>query len=255
MYVSHLLCDDEMREWIRQTNMGVETIEFSIAENLDHLDETLRFYEKRLAFMECEDLTLHGPFLDLNPAAFDSMVQEATFCRFEQAYKAARSLGAKKVIYHTCFVPTVYFLEGWAPRVIDFFERFLEKKSENVEILIENVLDPLPEPLAEIAQQISHPAFGVCLDLGHANCYSKIPVEQWIEILQPYLRHVHMHDNFGDKDSHLAVGSGKLYTEKIVSYIRNTDDKNCTIECNTMEAVKKSHDFLKSVEISKKRGI
>ena len=37
IYISHLLPDDEMKEIISQTGVGIESIEFSIADNLDHL--------------------------------------------------------------------------------------------------------------------------------------------------------------------------------------------------------------------------
>ena len=62
IYFSHLLSDSQMRDIIRQTHMGVESIEFSISDNLDNLSQTLLAYEKRLDYMECEHLTLHGRF-------------------------------------------------------------------------------------------------------------------------------------------------------------------------------------------------
>ena len=89
IYVSHLLKDEEMKEIIAQTGMGVESIEFSVAENLDKPGRTLETYRKRLEFMGCRELVLHGPFLDLNPMAYDSLVVQATRTRYEQAYQAA----------------------------------------------------------------------------------------------------------------------------------------------------------------------
>ena len=114
-----------MQALVRQTAAGVESIEFSIAENLDHLTETLRSYEKRLEAMEGKELILHGPFLDLNPAAYDNLVAEATRVRYEQAYEAASVLGAKKIIFHSCHVPAVDMRQGWASRVAGFYQRFL----------------------------------------------------------------------------------------------------------------------------------
>ena len=43
-YFSHLLCDEEMKEVIQETGMGVDYIDFSISENLDHLSKTLLSY-------------------------------------------------------------------------------------------------------------------------------------------------------------------------------------------------------------------
>ena len=76
LYFSHLLPDEETKEIIKETGMGLESIEFAISENLDHLDSCLLAYEKRLEHMECENLILHGPFLDLNPMTFDERIRE-----------------------------------------------------------------------------------------------------------------------------------------------------------------------------------
>lgn len=46
IYFTHLLRDEEMREIVRNTGMGIESIEFSVSENLDKLQETMIAYEK-----------------------------------------------------------------------------------------------------------------------------------------------------------------------------------------------------------------
>ena len=80
---------------------------------------------------------------------------------------------------------------------------------------LENVLDPKWEPLKAVADQVEADNFGLCLDIGHANCYSAQPVEDWAQGLNPYLTHIHVHDNHGDRDAHLALGDGNLKWEKI----------------------------------------
>ena len=75
IYISHLLPDHEMNEIIEQTGVGIESIEFSIADNLDHLNDSIGSYRERLKFMDCRGLTLHGPFMNIDPAAFDSEVR------------------------------------------------------------------------------------------------------------------------------------------------------------------------------------
>ena len=52
-----------MNEIIEQTGVGIESIEFSIADNLDHLNDSIGSYRERLKFMDCRGLTLHGPFM------------------------------------------------------------------------------------------------------------------------------------------------------------------------------------------------
>ena len=173
LYFSHLLPDEETKEIMKKTGMGLESIEFSISENLDHLESCLSAYAERLERMGCEELILHGPFLDLNSMTFDERIREVTRQRYEEAYDAAKKLGAKKIVYHSCYVPDFYLLIGWAERMAQFFEEFLADKDDSVEVLMENVLDRVWEPLKETAERVDHPAFGLCLDIGHTHCYSK----------------------------------------------------------------------------------
>lgn len=236
-YFSHLLCDEEMKEVIQETGMGVESIEFSIAENLDNLSKTLLSYEKRLEKMECEKLLLHGPFLDLNPVSYDLSIRKVTMERYEEAYQAAKVLGAKKIVYHTCYVPDFYLLIGWAERMAEFYREFLYEKDNSIEIVMENVLDRIPQPMAEVAEKIEHPAFGLCLDVGHANCYSKVSCEEWFQTEKKYLKHLHLHDNKGDRDSHLPLGTGTVSGNVVRGILQEEQVKTCTIECSTQEAV------------------
>ena len=236
-YFSHLLCDEEMKVVIQETGMGVESIEFSIAENLDNLSKTLLSYEKRLEKMEFEKLLLHGPFLDLNPVSYDLSIRKVTMERYEEAYQAAKVLGAKKIVYHTCYVPDFYLLIGWAERMAEFYREFLYEKDDSIEIVMENVLDRIPQPMAEVAEKIEHPAFGLCLDVGHANCYSKVSCEEWFQTEKKYLKHLHLHDNKGDRDSHLPLGTGTISGNVVRGILQEEQVKTCTIECSTQEAV------------------
>ena len=45
LYISHLLEDEDMRQLIMQTEMGVESIEFSISDNLDQLEKKIGEYD------------------------------------------------------------------------------------------------------------------------------------------------------------------------------------------------------------------
>ena len=95
IYISHLLPDEEMKGLVTETGTGVESIDFSISDNLDHLGKRIELYQKKLEKMGNPPLILHGPFLDLNPAAFDSLIGEVTMTRFTPCYQAGLELGAK----------------------------------------------------------------------------------------------------------------------------------------------------------------
>ena len=171
IYISHLLPDEEMKGLVTETGTGVESIDFSISDNLDHLGKRIELYQKKLEKMGNPPLILHGPFLDLNPAAFDSLIREVTMTRFTQCYQAGLELGAKKIVYHSGMIPCVYYREGWADQVSRFFTEFLEDK-DDLEIVMENVLDEDWCLLLDVYKKVDHPKFKLCLDMGHAHCYS-----------------------------------------------------------------------------------
>ena len=91
-YASDLLLIDDMKSIISQTGMGIESIEFSMSDVLDNLQPKINEYRSRLDYYGTSDLTLHGPFLDLNPVAYDSKILQATRDRFAQCYEAGMQL-------------------------------------------------------------------------------------------------------------------------------------------------------------------
>lgn len=98
---------------------------------------------------------------------------------------------------------------------------------------MENVLDEDWELLLDVYRKVDHPDFHLCLDIGHAHCYSEIPVLTWAEELAPYVTHVHVHDNCGDPGC--TSGAWKRYhslaetTEPASTYQREKlDDRMFT---------------------------
>lgn len=214
-----------MNEIIEQTGVGIESIEFSIADNLDHLNDSIGSYRERLKFMDCRGLTLHGPFMNIDPAAFDSEVRKITMMRFHQTYTAGMELGAKKIIYHTCMNPYVHYLQGWPERVAEFFGEFLEKHKE-LEVVMENVFDPQIDPVLE-----------------------------WTEKLAPYVTHVHVHDNNGDRDSHAALGAGNIPYERVLGLLPETRERTWTIECCSKKDVLQSIRVLHNISRTRKENL
>lgn len=242
IYLSHLIPDQELAELFRADPTGLETIEFSIASCLDDFTDTLRQYSKRIEQMHPAALSVHGPFLDLNPASYDSCIQAVTRKRFEQAYAAAKALNAQKIIYHSCFVPQINYYEGWVEQAVPFWKSFLDNKPDDITICMENVFDGFPGYIKEVIRQVDHPAFGICLDLGHAHAFSSIPVTQWVEELGSSIRHIHIHDNDGTKDSHLAIGDGTIAWDCVTDALqKKCPTADFTIENNSRE------DFITSL--------
>ena len=247
IYISHLLPDDQMEELIRQTGMGVESIDFSISDNLDRFSESIDAYREKLKRMGTKELTLHGSFLDVNPAAYDSLVREATMKRFSQCYQAGLLLGAKKIVFHSGMNPYVYYKQGWADQVSRFFSEFMESRQE-LEVVLENVFDDDWELLLDVYRKVDRPNFKLCLDIGHAHCYSSVDVIDWAKALAPYVTHVHVHDNLGDRDAHIGLGRGNLPYRPVLEALPLTEERTWTIECMKKEDVQLCWEKIRSLE-------
>lgn len=209
LYLSQLLPIEELSQLLNQRRIGLELIDFSVGMNLDRMDEYVKKWQDALELLHHPPITIHGPFLDLNPMSFEPLTAQASWTRFAQAYEAAQLLKADRVIYHTCRVPRVCYLEGWAERLSDFWNRFLDCRKE-IPVSVENVFDEDPLALADLASRVTADNFSLCLDIGHANHASAFPAEQWLEILSPWIAHLHLHDNHGLWDEHLAMGAGSI---------------------------------------------
>lgn len=222
IYISELLPEEDLYEIIHEFSVGLELIQFSISDQLDNLDETICSVKETLNRLDNPETTVHGPFLDLNPMSYDSLIRSATMDRFKAARDAALSVGAKKIIFHSGMIPTVYFIEGWAERVSDFFNEFLED-STGITVCMENVLDREILPILEVKNLVPRPGFELCLDAGHAHCYSSHDVGEWASVLKAGVGHLHLHDNHGVKDEHLALDSGTMPWRNVLDIIYDSN--------------------------------
>lgn len=168
--------------------------------------------------------TMHGAFLDVTVHSSDSRIREISELRVRQSMDIAKEMGLRGVVFHTNrlrgFRDAVY-LKNWVSSNHDFFARICEEYPRQ-QIFMENMFDESPDMLAELAHQMEEYAnFGVCLDYAHASISGTNP-EKWLKELAPYVRHMHINDNDGINDLHLAVGSGdtdwKSFSAQIESY-------------------------------------
>jgi sugar phosphate isomerase/epimerase len=83
-------------------------------------------------------------------------------------------------------------------------------KPLGVSLLLENIPNDLstPDKLVEFIHGSHFEDVGVCFDFGHAHLAGG--VNQAFEILKPYIRSTHVHDNAGDRDAHLWPGEGSI---------------------------------------------
>ena len=119
------------------------------------------------------------------------------------------------MIIHGGYNPRIYFPVWYVEQSVLFWKAFLEE-DPGVQIVLENVLEDDPQWLLDIVKGVDDPRLKLCLDIGHANAYSGVPVMGWLEAWAPYISHFHIHNNDGSRDQHNALTDGTIPIEQLL---------------------------------------
>lgn len=198
-----------------QQGLGVEIAEYCTAWNMDEkYQQTDGIVRRKIEGIS--GVVLHAPFNELFPCAIDPRARELAACRYRQAIRLAKQYGAAKVVIHGGYNPWIYYPVWYTEQSILFWKDFL-KNDPGVDIVLENVLETDPAWLVDIVKGVDNPYLRLCLDVGHVNSYSKIPVMEWLEICAPYISHFHIHNNDGSWDTHSALDQGSIPMRELLN--------------------------------------
>jgi len=212
-YISEM--DDRAQGFARSRGMGVELIAFCCPENMEN---TLMIAEKKAQIAGLY-ASVHAPYYEIFPSAIDPMIRDVAMHRLHQAAEVCAQLGVKRMVVHSGYAPQMYYPQWFVPKSIAFWKEFMSDVPGNMEILLENVLDICPDHIRDVVDGVQDDRFSICLDVGHANAYSEIPLHEWIEELGSRIKHVHLHNNFGDADSHNALHRGSIDVQHILQLL------------------------------------
>jgi sugar phosphate isomerase/epimerase len=85
--------------------------------------------------------------------------------------------------------------------------------------MLENVYETDPEIFLEVLDRVKAPNLQVCFDVGHLLAFSTGDFPRWLKALAPVIGQLHLHDNHGDHDTHLALGAGKVPLQEVLDYL------------------------------------
>ena len=209
---------------IRKYGIGIEFNQFCISKTLDdkNIDKVVAAMNREFDTAGVEDHTraiVHGPFTEIIPMGIDPMAVDFALTRLKQAALGTRKLGLNRMVAHTGYYPTVYFDQWHIKQSPVFWARLMEDQPEDFTLYIENVFDPDPGPMLEVLKVLDDPRVKLCLDVGHANAASDIPVLEWIRRWGPHIGHFHLHNNDGTADQHLPVFQGTIDMAEVLAAI------------------------------------
>lgn len=234
-------------------NTGFEVVELArpavLNDTVRYL-ELENFYERSLNNFE-NFITFHGAFIDLRLDSPDRLIRLASIKRVRQSIESAKKLNAERVVFHTGYNPVIrneYYRQNYLAKSTEFWKNMIDEY--DIEISLENMWDEGPELLEILAYNINDNRFTMCFDTGHFNVFSNAKLGSWLKTLSREIKHYHFNDNFGDKDSHLAIGKGTFDWLKLSDYMQVfTPIVDIVIEVAEIEDIKYSLEYLKKNKI------
>lgn len=185
---------------------------------------------------------------DLSP-----VIRKASLDEMLHSLDAAAAVGARKAVLHPGYITGmgVFVMETAKKHAGESLAAIVaHAKRRNIQLCFENMFpgyhmfyDPDEfDPLFA-----AFPDVKMTLDTGHANIEdpSQARLGQFVSRFAPRIGHVHVSDNFGKKDDHLAVGKGNINFETFVSALKQAGyDDTITLEVFSTD----TDDLVKSRE-------
>ena len=193
--------------------------------------------------------SVHAPFMDVNIAALQEKSRLNSIMQIKESIDFANKINAEAVVVHPglatflankYFLDTVYEFANESIREIGDYGRDL-----GVLTTIENMPTfdgMLYKNMNDLNDLLVSLDMSMTLDIGHANHAGYSPDEMIFDSI----KHIHMHDNFGDDDAHLSFGEGSIDLKSIVNKLEEKSyDGIYIIEVNDTDSIKKSYEYMK----------
>jgi sugar phosphate isomerase/epimerase len=216
---------------------------------LDHL--SLPDVEKTSRALQHKNITVtfHAPFMDLNPGAVDEKVREVTLFRFQQLMEMVPYFHPRAIVFHPGYDRWRYDGdEGlWLKNSLLTWKPMAGRaEALSLKMALENVFDENPRVLKKLLDVIDSPFLGYCMDAGHGNLFSEVPLVEWVDALGSRLFEMHLHDNHRHADEHLPLGRGEIDFSALFSRLRQKNIHPIfTLEPHEIEHLEPSLQALK----------
>lgn len=190
--------------------------------------------------------TVHAPVADVNIASDNEHLRRATIRVLADLTEICDRIGAERLVIHPGHI-WAEEVRGAAGRALDRSLADLAAIQEevNIRLAVENMgawdICFFREP--GFLDCLAEHSLGFALDVGHAHVNGNL--ELFLEQGRPI--HVHLHDNCGSRDDHLACGEGSIDFYRVMHAIPQNATK--VIEPVSLHQYRSSLEHLGSVHL------
>lgn len=193
---------------------------------------------------------VHGPFLDLNPGSRDPKIQDLTLERVISAFEFCKKIKTNHIVLHSGFDPIFYkdASELFLKLSIPVWKEALRAAAKyGIVIALENSIDPAPWIIVNLLKELDSPYLEACFDAGHYNVFGRKDIWGALdEYPENSIGELHISDNNGDFDTHLALGEGNIDYRRLFKEIekKGREQPILTSEPHSMEDIEKNLKYL-----------
>ena len=195
------------------------------------------------------EITVHGPFSDLNPASLNEAIWNETVKQIKQCVEMSADFSRIVVVHPGILSPLGSQMpdQAWARNVDALKELCGHAEEYGVTLCLENMIDLdklLCRTPPEVFGMVEAAGCGMAFDVGHANTMGNID-----EFLREKDRftHVHIHDNNGKKDEHLELSKGNIDWDRVLSELKGFKGM-VVIEARSLEEGRRSLEYARNWE-------
>jgi sugar phosphate isomerase/epimerase len=214
----------------------------SLTDIIEVVDEGPHFVSSPELFESYSaDFILHAPYHGMNIACLFESIRRASVEVMIDCFTVAAEIGAAVVLH-----PGYFAWNQEREQAELQFKKSLQEldraaSERSITFYFENMEDMnffnlrTPEDLTIIGNT------GFTLDVGHANLNQCLP-----GFLEMKIRHMHIHDNRGKRDTHSPVGEGVIDFVPVMA-ARRRENATAVIEVGSFEGVLKSMKALETL--------
>ncbi len=197
---------------------------------------------------------IHAPSIDINLASLNLALRKTSEKLILKTLEVSSKLDVRLVVSHVGRLSRDYpksMVNKAINNVLTCIKRIVKASKElDIVFSIENDHSSSDYILAGFPKQVKflveNSGCGFTFDIGHANTLGKI--NDFLELMEQYMVSVHLHDNDGTRDSHLALGKGNIDFESLLEKMKKDKiTKPLIIECHSFRGLAESVKFLKNL--------
>jgi len=167
-------------------------------------------------------VTLHAPFVDLSAGSTDPAIRAVTRRRFDELMELVPMFQPRAVVAHAGYdwQRYEYFRKTWLDHSTGFWTEMADRLNRaGCRLMLENVYEREPGEILELFERLRGHDVGFCLDCGHLTAFGRASLQEWLQVMGAFIGQLHLHDNGGTKDDHLALGQGRIDFRPLFAYL------------------------------------